>query len=304
MPELPDIVTYLDALAARVRGRVLLSVRIVSPFVLRTFDPPIEELEGRTVAFLSRLGKRIVLSFDNDLHLVIHLMIAGRLRWQDAEPGAAKPRATVARGRMKIELASLQFDTGRMMLTEASDKKRASMHVVRGAEALKAHDPGGIDVLHMSQAAFAAALRRENHTLKRVLTDPHVFSGIGNAYSDEILHAARLSPLTLSQKLTDDEVLRLHEAVQATLKHWIVRLREQFAGRFPGPGEITAFRPDFAVHGRFGKPCPVCGKKVQRIRYADNETNYCAICQTRGRRLADRSMSRLLKEDWPRDVGE
>jgi len=306
MPELPDIVTYIEALDARVTGRVLRLVRVVSPFVLRTFDPPIDALEGHAVTSLSRLGKRIVLHFDGDLYLVIHLMIAGRLRWEDAAPatGGAKKRGPVRRGRSKIELASLQFDNGLLTLTEASDKKRASMHVVRGEAGLRAHDPGGADVLAMSPAAFTAAVRRENHTIKRVLTDPRVFSGIGNAYSDEILHAARLSPLAHSQKLTDDEIERLFGAVQAILPIWTARLRDHFAGRFPGPGEITAFRPDFAVHGKFGKPCPACGKKVQRIRYADNETNYCAVCQTGGRRLADRSMSRLLKEDWPREVEE
>ena len=306
MPELPDIVTYIEALDARVTGRVLRSVRVVSPFVLRTFDPPIDALEGHAVTSLSRLGKRIVLHFDGDLHLVIHLMIAGRLRWEDAAPatGGAKKRGPVRRGRSKIELASFQFDNGLLTLTEASDKKRASMHVVRGEAGLREHDPGGADVLAMSPEAFAAAVRRENHTIKRVLTDPRVFSGIGNAYSDEILHAARLSPLAHSQKLTDAEIERLFGAVQATLLIWTARLRDYFAGRFPGPGEITAFRPDFAVHGKFGKPCPACGKRVQRIRYADNETNYCAICQTGGRRLADRSMSRLLKEDWPREVEE
>lgn len=304
MPELPDILTYLDALETRVRGQALRSVRIVSPFVLRTFDPPVDSIEGHTVQSLSRLGKRIVLHFDGDLHLVIHLMIAGRLRWEDAEaaPGKRVTRSTVKRGRNKIELASFGFDHGILTLTEASDKKRASIHVVRGEAGLREHDPGGADVMEMDLADFAAAIRHENHTIKRVLTDPRVFSGIGNAYSDEILHAARLSPLALSQKLTDEEIARLLEAVRATLLIWTARLRGQFAGRFPGPGEITAFRPDFAVHGKFGKPCPACGKRIQRIRYADNETNYCAICQTGGRRLADRSMSRLLKDDWPREV--
>ena len=306
MPELPDIVTYLEALEARVLQRALRSVRVVSPFVLRTFDPPVDAIEGHVVKSLSRLGKRIVLHFDNDLHRVFHLMIAGRLRWEDADisPGGSKKRTPVRRGRSKIELAAFRFDNGLLTLTEASDKKRASIHVVRGEAGLREHDPGGADVLEMDLAEFAAGIRQENHTIKRVLTNPHVFSGIGNAYSDEILHAARLSPLALSQKLTDEEIARLFEAVRATLLIWTARLRSQFAGRFPGPGEITAFRPDFAVHGKFGKPCPACGKKVQRIRYADNETNYCAVCQTGGRRLADRSMSRLLREDWPREVEE
>ncbi|HVP10898.1 MAG TPA: DNA-formamidopyrimidine glycosylase family protein [Phycisphaerae bacterium] len=292
MPELPDITVYIEALKPRVVSQTLEQVRIVSPFLLRTFDPPIEQAEGQAVVGVRRLGKRIVLCTANDLFIVIHLMIAGRLRWLDL---AGKPPA-------KIGLAAFDFSSGTLVLTEAGSKKRASLHVVRGEAGLRTLDPGGLEVLGAEPAAFRDALRRENHTLKRSLTDPRLFSGIGNAYSDEILHAARLSPIALTGKLTDDEIERLHAATQSTLTHWIDELRGQFGDRFPGPGEITAFRPDFAVHGRFGKPCPTCNTEVQRIRYAENETNYCPRCQTDGRILADRSLSRLLREDWPRTV--
>jgi formamidopyrimidine-DNA glycosylase len=294
MPELPDITVYVEALRSRVAGCVLERVRIVSPFLMRTFEPPIEQTEGQTVADVRRLGKRIVLSMANDLRIVIHLMIAGRLRWM--EQGAKPPG--------KIGLAAFDFSSGTLLLTEASPTKRTSLHVVRGGAGLRPLDPGGLEVLGTDPAAFAAALRRESHTLKRSLTDPRLFSGIGNAYSDEILHAARLSPIALTGKLTDAEIHRLYTATQSTLTHWIGELRRQFGDHFPGPGEITAFRPDFAVHGRFGKPCPVCNTEVQRIRYAENETNYCPRCQTGGRILADRSLSRLLREDWPRTVEE
>ena len=294
MPELPDIVTYIDALRPRVVGQPLQRVRLASPFVLRTVDPPITAVEGRQVEEIRRLGKRIVWCLSDDLFLVFHLMIAGRFRW---ERRGAKPPG-------KIGLAAFDFPTGTLLITEASPKKRAALHVVRGEAALAAHDPGGIEVLDADAAAFGAALRRENHTLKRALTDPRLFSGIGNAYSDEILHAARLSPVKQTGKLTDEEIARLYTATQRTLRHWVAVLHEQFRDRFPGAGEITAFRNGFAVHGRYRQPCPDCGAPVQRIRYAENETNYCAVCQTTGRLLADRSLSRLLKDDWPRSLEE
>jgi formamidopyrimidine-DNA glycosylase len=292
MPELPDVTVYLECLRTRIEGQRLDKVQIASPFLLRTFDPPLEELEGRTIRQLLRVGKRIVWGFDDELYLVLHLMIAGRLRWR--EPGA-KPIA-------KIGLAAFRFATGTLLLTEAGSKKRASLHVVRGREALAKLDPGGIDVLACDEAAFAAALTRENHTLKRALTDPHLFSGIGNAYSDEILHAAQLSPLALTQRLASADIARLLAAVKRTLLDWIDRLRKDAGDGFPE--HVTAFREGMAVHGRFGKPCPVCGNKVQRIVYAENETNYCPRCQTGSKILADRSLSRLLKDDWPRTIEE
>jgi formamidopyrimidine-DNA glycosylase len=294
MPELPDVTIYLEALRPRVVGQPLEAVRLASPFVLRSVDPPIAELVGRPVEDVRRLGKRIVLDVGDDLYAVIHLMIAGRLRW---EQRGAKPPG-------RIGLAAFDFPTGTLLLTEASPKKRAALFAVRGAAALAALNPGGLEVLDVGLDEFRAALRRENHTLKRSLTDPHLFSGIGNAYSDEILHAARLSPVQLTSKLVDEEIVRLYRATQSTLQHWIEVLRDQFRDRFPGPGDVTAFRPDFAVHGRYGKPCPVCGGPVQRIRYAENETNYCPACQTGGRLLADRALSRLLKEDWPKTLEE
>ncbi len=294
MPELPDITIYIEALRERIVDCEIRRVRVVSPFVLRSADPPIEAIENRRVREVGRRGKRIVLALDDELYLVIHLMIAGRFRWLKA---GAKPPG-------RIGLASFEFENGTLALTEASPKKRASLHVVRGNAALALHDPGGLDVVAADRDTFAASLLRESHTLKRAMTDPRLFSGVGNAYSDEILHAARLSPVTLTTRLTADEISRLHEATRRTLLSWIDRLRAQFAGRFPGPGEITAFRPDFAVHGRFGQPCPTCGTKVQRIRYAESETNYCPNCQTGGRVLADRSLSRLLRDDWPRTVEE
>ena len=295
MPELPDVELYLAALRPRVVGKVLNRVRVASPFVLRTFDPPVDALEGRPVERLGRLGKRIVFAFDEELYLVVHLMIAGRFRWDD-KVGAKPPG--------KIGLAALEFDHGTLLLVESSPKKRASIHVVRGAAELAQHDPGGIDVLSCTVDEFAVKLRAGNHTLKRALTDPRLFDRIGNAYSDEILHAAKLSPVRLTSKLTDEEVARLHDATRATLTTWIDRLRERFADRFPGPGDVTAFRPEFAVHGKFDQPCPVCGTAVQRIRYAENETNYCPRCQTDGKLLADRSLSRLLKKDWPKSIDE
>jgi formamidopyrimidine-DNA glycosylase len=289
MPELPDIVAYLDALGPRIIAHRLERVHLLSPFVLRSVDPPIESLTGAVVRSVSRIGKRIVMEFDGDLFLVLHLMIAGRLRWRERgrKPGMG-PR---------LILASFEFDAGTLFFTEASSRKRASMQLVRGRDALAALDPGGLEPLEASYEEFRAALTRENHTVKRSLTDPHLVSGIGNAYSDEILHAARLSPLKLTDSLSDDELRRLYAATRVTLAAWIDRLREQAAGGFPET--VTAFRKDMAVHGRFKKPCPVCGSPVQRIVYADNECNYCARCQTGGRLLADRSLSRLLKDDWP-----
>ena len=294
MPELPDVTVYIETLSPRIVGQPLEGIRLASPFVLRSVDPPPAALIGRRVLGLRRLGKRIVLALEDDLYVVVHLMIAGRFRW---EKRGAKPPA-------RLGLAAFDFPTGTLLLTEASKKKRAAIHLVRGAAALAAHDPGGLEVLTASPDQFAAVLRAENHTLKRALTDPHLFSGIGNAYSDEILHAARLSPVQLTSKLSDAEVARLHAATQATLQRWIAELRREFADRVPGAGEVTAFRPGFAVHGRYGKPCPDCGGPVQRIRYADNETNYCPACQTGGRLLADRSLSRLLRSDWPKSLEE
>jgi len=287
MPELPDITVYVDALKRRVVGRRLDRVRVRSPFLVRTFDPPLDSVGGRTVREITRLGKRIAIEFDGDLWLVLHLMIAGRLHWK--LPGAGVGS--------KGTLAAFDFPDGTLLLTEAGSKHRASLHVVRGREALRVHDPGGLDVFAATPEEFDSALRRENHTLKRTLTDPRVFDGIGNAYSDEILHRARLSPFLLTQKLPAEDARRLLDATREVLREWIDRLREQAGDRFPE--KVTAFRPEMAVHGKFGRPCPVCGAPVQRVRYADNETNYCPGCQTGGRILADRSLSRLLKDDWP-----
>ena len=292
MPELPDITVYLEALERRIIGQQLEGVRINSPFVLRTFEPPLEAVTGKKVRELRRLGKRIAIGLEDELWLVVHLMIAGRLHW--------KPRGARLTG--KFNLGAFDFANGTLVLTEAGSKRRAALYLVQGSTALTEHDPGGLDVFAVSPKAFEAALRRENHTLKRSLTDPHLLSGIGNAYSDEILHRAKLSPLLLTQKMTSEEAKRLLAATRSVLEEWTDRLREQAAGGFPE--KVTAFRPEMAVHGRFGKPCPVCGAPVQRIRYADNETNYCPGCQTGGRVLADRSLSRLLKDDWPRHLDE
>jgi formamidopyrimidine-DNA glycosylase len=292
MPELPDITVYIERLRPRIQGRVLAKAEIVSPFLLRTFDPPVREIEGHTIADILRVGKRIVWHFDNDCYLVLHLMIAGRLHWKP--PDAKLPG--------KIGLAAFRFADGTLTLTEAGSKKRASLHIVRGKPALAQLDPGGLEVLSADLPAFEAALTRENHTLKRALTDPHLFSGIGNAYSDEILHAARLSPLALTSKLTSEDIERLFETTKKTLLEWADRLRQLAGDEFPEG--VTAFRDDMAVHGRYGKPCPVCGSAVQRIIYAENETNYCPRCQTGGKLLADRSLSRLLKDDWPRTLEE
>lgn len=296
MPELPDIDVYVEALARRVRGVALQRATVRSVSLLRTTEPALEAAEGRLVEGVSRLGKRIVIALEGELLLVLHLMIAGRLRWHDA------PKA-VRLGR--IDHAALRFGTGTLVVTEASTTKRATLHVVAGRAALADHDPGGLEPLSAAPAEIAARVRATNRTLKRALTDPRTLAGIGNAYSDEILHAAGLSPIALTHRLDDDGVARLVAAVRTTLAAWRTRLLDEFGlagaglGRFPGPGQITAFRPDFAVHGRFGKPCPACGTRVARIVRADNEVNYCPGCQTGGRVLADRSLSRLLKEDWP-----
>ncbi|HEV8303661.1 MAG TPA: DNA-formamidopyrimidine glycosylase family protein [Gemmatimonadales bacterium] len=292
MPELPDIVVYLDALAPRILGLPLQRARVMSPFLLRTAEPPLAAVEGKTVTGLRRLGKRIVWAMEEDLFLVFHLMIAGRFKWRKR---GAKPPG-------KIGLATFDFPDGTLLLTEASKKHRASLHVVRGKRGLAAHDPGGLDVLTADLTTFRAALRSESHTLKRALTDPRLFDGIGNAYSDEILHAAKLSPFQLTGRLSDDEVARLHGAARRTLVDWIDRLRAETGFEFPE--KVTAFREGMAVHGRYRQPCPVCGSPVQRIRYAENEANYCATCQTGGRVLADRALSRLLKDDWPRSLEE
>ena len=290
MPELPDIEAYLTALDTRIGGARVTGIRLASPFLLRSVDPPLTEFEGRAVTGLRRLGKRIAIGVEGDLWLVLHLMIAGRLHW--AAPGAKIPGG-------KRGLAAFDFEPGSLILTEAGSKKRASLHAVRGAAE---HDPGGIEPLEIDLDAFRAALTRGNHTLKRALTDPRSLAGIGNAYSDEILHRARLSPIALSQSLGEPEIERLCEAVRSTLTDWRDRLCAEAADAFPE--KVTAFRPDMAVHGKFGEPCPDCGTTVQRIVYATNETNYCPACQTGGRVLADRSLSRLLKKDWPRSVEE
>jgi formamidopyrimidine-DNA glycosylase len=292
MPELPDIALYLHALAPRVIGQPLERLRIPSPFLLRSADPPHLDLAGRTIREITRLGKRIVFGFEDEYYAVLHLMIAGRLHWK--APAAPIPR--------RAGLAAFDFPNGTLLLTEAGTKHRASLYVVRGAAALAAHDPGGLEVLAATLPQFRAALTRESHTLKRALTDPRLFDGIGNAYSDEILHAARLSPLRLTTQVTPDELERLFRAVRETLTMWMERLRVETGDAFPE--KVTAFREGMAVHGRFRKPCPVCGSPVQRIRYAANEVNYCPTCQTGGRLLADRSLSRLLKQDWPRSLEE
>ena len=292
MPELPDIVVYLDALAPRIVGQPLEGARVTSPLLLRTAEPPLPAAVGKTVTGLRRLGKRIVWEMEDQLFLVFHLMIAGRFKWRKR---GAKPPG-------KIGLATFDFPTGTLLLTEASKKHRASLHVVRGAAPLAAHNPGGLDVLSAEVPAFRAALQSESHTLKRALTDPRLFDGIGNAYSDEILHAAKLSPFQLTGRLTDEEIARLHAATRRTLLLWIERLRVETGSEFPE--KVTAFREGMAVHGRYKQPCPVCGSPVQRIRYAENEANYCATCQTGGRVLADRGLSRLLKDDWPRSLEE
>jgi formamidopyrimidine-DNA glycosylase len=290
MPELPDVTIYVEALKQRTVGERLDAVRIRAPFLLRTVDPPLEAITGKGVREVRRLGKRIVIGLDDEFWLVLHLMIAGRLHWKDRG----------ARLSGKNHLAALDFSSGSLLLSEAGSKRRAALHLIRGNDALGAHDPGGLEPIGASLDEFETALRRQNHTVKRALTDPRLFSGIGNAYSDEILHRARLSPLALTQKLTRDQVEKLHGATREVLDEWVERLRTETGDRFPE--KVTAFRPGMAVHGRFGQLCPDCSAPIQRIRYADNETNYCPRCQTQGRILADRSLSRLLKDDWPRHL--
>ena len=292
MPELPDILLYLHALRPRVVGQRVSRVRLVSAFLLRSIDPPLASVEGRIVTDLHRLGKRVVFELERELFLVFHLMIAGRFRWRPA--GASVPG--------KVGLMALDFDAGTLIMTEAGTKRQASLYVVQGREALERHNPGGLEVLNIDLATFVEALRRDNHTLKRALTDPHLFSGIGNAYSDEILHAARLSPFKQTAALTSEEAARLFDATRSVLSSWIDRLQSETGSDFPE--KVTAFREGMAVHGRYGKPCPVCGSAVQRIAYASNEANYCVACQTGGRLLADRSLSRLLRDDWPRTLEE
>ncbi|MBX9692065.1 MAG: formamidopyrimidine-DNA glycosylase [Cyanobacteria bacterium] len=292
MPELPDIAAYVYALETRILEKPLERVRLTSPFLLRTFEPSLTDAEGRTVRKLRRIGKRIAIGLDGDLWMVLHLMIAGRLHW--------KKQGASLGGRQN--LAAFDFSDGSLFLTEAGSKRRASLHVFQGEDALDSIDPGGIEVFGSDLHSFREALSAENHTIKRALTDPRIISGIGNAYSDEILHAARLSPITRTNKMQQEEWERLYDATRSTLQQWIDRLRREADSGFPE--KVTAFRKDFAVHGRYGKPCPICEETVQRIRYADNETNYCARCQTKGVLLADRSLSRVLKSDWPRTLEE
>ena len=292
MPELPDVTVYIEALSERVLNQPIQKIRIGSPFVLRSFDPPISAAEGKKVLALRRLGKRIVFELEDDLFLIVHLMIAGRFHWK---PKGAK----IAR---RYGQAAFDFANGTLLLTEAGTKKRASIYLVRGEEALRDHDPGGLEVFDVTLDEFRRALTRENHTVKRSLTDPHLFSGIGNAYSDEILHRARLSPIRLTQQMTEKEIEALYRAIRESLAEWIERLRKERGSGFPE--KVTAFRSDMAVHGKYRKPCPVCGSPVQRIVHAENETNYCPRCQTGGKLLADRSLSRLLKKDWPKSLEE
>lgn len=294
MPELPDICAYIDALDHRLRGHPLRTVIVNNPFFLRTAAPPLTELRGRTVTGIRRLGKRIAIGLDGGYWLVIHLMIAGRLHWSDAGKAAAKPT--------RITLATLHFASGTLTVTEAGTRKRASLYIVRGQHALDLHDPGGLDVFDSDLRAFSERMRRENRTLKRALTDPRILSGIGNAYSDEILHAAGLSPVMLTSRLDDAAMRRLYDTTRRVLGDWRDRLVADAAHRFPA--KVTAFRPEMSVHGRYGQPCRNCGTPIQRIRYADNETNYCPVCQAGGKILADRSLSRLLKQDWPKSVEE
>ncbi|HKC54305.1 MAG TPA: DNA-formamidopyrimidine glycosylase family protein [Burkholderiales bacterium] len=292
MPELPDLTVYLESLEARIANRRLERVRLLNPFLLRTAVPAISQAEGKRVTGLHRIGKRIVISLENGLYLVLHLMVAGRLRWLEGE---TKPPG-------RITLALFEFENGVLAFTEAGTKRRASLHLVQGEAALRAMDPGGLEVFGLDLDSFSAQLKKENHTLKRALADPHLFAGIGNAYSDEILHRARLSPLAFTKNLSPEETQSLYVATQATLQDWTARLRTEANNKFPE--KVTAFHEGMTVHGRFGKPCPVCGAPVQRIRYAENETNYCARCQTGGKLLADRSLSRLLKKSWPRSIDE
>jgi formamidopyrimidine-DNA glycosylase len=292
LPELPDITVYIETLRTRILGQGIRGARALNPFVLRTVDPPLSAVVGKQVRTISRLGKRIVVGTDDALYVVIHLMIAGRLRWREGGKTIGG----------KLAQAAFEFERGTLYLTEAGSKRRASIHVVQGADALAQFDRGGLEVLDADLAEFASRLKSENHTIKRSLTDPRLFSGIGNSYSDEILHRAKMSPLLLTSRMTDEQIVQLFDATKATLIDWTNRLREDVGDEFPE--KVTAFREGMAVHGRYKLPCPVCGSPVQRIRYADNETNYCARCQTGGRLLADRAMSRLLKQDWPRSIDE
>ncbi len=292
MPELPDIVVYIEALEKRILGQTLEAVRLASPFLLRSVNPPLREVEGKHVRELRRIGKRIAIGLDDDLWLVLHLMIAGRLHWRARGVKVSRPRG----------LAAFDFPDGSLLLTEAGSKKRASLHVVLGEAGLESLDPGGLEVLHTNLELFTRRLTSANHTLKRALSDPRLFSGIGNAYSDEILFEAQLSPVALTQRLTSDQISRLYQAVQSTLLRWVDLLRAETGDRFPE--KVTAFRQDMSVHGRYKEPCRRCGAKIQRIRYASNETNYCAHCQTGGKLLADRALSRLMREDWPRTLEE
>ncbi len=292
MPELPDIQLYVERIAAKTVGQPLTTVRLASPFLVRSFDPALKETFGKRVLAVERMAKRVVFVLEADLFVVVHLMIAGRFRW--TPPGTKIPG--------KLGQAAFDFPTGTLLLTEAGSKRRASLYVVRGRPALAALDPGGIDVLTHSLADFTAALVAERHTLKRSLTDPHIYSGIGNAYSDEILHRAKLSPLRHSTQLDDGEIARLYDAIKSTMNDWVARLRAEIGDGFPEPKTVTAFRPEFAVHGKYKQPCPVCKTPVQRIRYAENEANYCPHCQTEDKLLADRALSRLLKGDWPKSL--
>ncbi len=294
MPELPDIAAYIEAMKPRFQGEPIESIRVLKPFLVRSFDPPIDTALGKRIIGFRRLGKRIVWELEDDLFMVFHLMIAGRFQWKDRS----------AKQVGKIGLAQFVFPTGTLVFTEAGTKKRASLYLLKGEPSLEAHIPGGLEVSECDLETFRERVIKENHTLKRTLTDPKLFSGIGNAFSDEILHHARLSPIKLSQKLTDDEIERLHRSAIEVLESWTTTLTERYRRKFPGPGEVTAFRPEFAVHGKYEEPCPDCGTPVQRIRHADNETNYCPTCQTDGKLLADRAMSRLLKKDWPRSLDE
>lgn len=292
MPELPDVTVYVEAMQTRIVGQTLLHVRLASPFLLRTVEPAVAAFEGKDVVDVRRVGKRIVIEVEGELFIVIHLMIAGRFKWLAA--GSKIPG--------KLGLAAFDFSSGTLLLTEAGSKRRASLHLVRGAAGVKALDPGGVEVLEIDVETFRSLVTRERHTLKRTLTDPHLFSGIGNAYSDEIFHRAKLSPIQMSTSLSDEQMARLFEATRSTLTDWTQRLRDEAGGKFPE--KVTAFREGMAVHGRYNKPCPVCGSPVQRIVYAENETNYCARCQTEGRLLADRALSRLLRGDWPKSIDE
>jgi formamidopyrimidine-DNA glycosylase len=293
VPELPDITVYIEALEKRILGQSLVALNVHTPFLLRTVEPPLQSAGGRTVRGIRRLGKRIVFGMDDDLFIVLHLMVAGRLHW--LRPGTRVTRS-------KNLMATFEFPAGMLTLTEAGSKKRASLHIVRGEQALEQFRRGGLEPLECTATEFAERLRSENHTIKRSLTDPRLFSGIGNAYSDEILHRARMSPVKLTSRLSDDEIARVHDATRTSLVEWVERLRRESGADFPE--KVTAFRPEMAVHGKYGEPCPVCSTAVQRIRYADNETNYCPRCQTDGKLLADRALSRLLKQDWPKRIEE